>query len=38
MDKPATKNALAPLGIVFPDDLDLSIDGDMPVVESDGLW
>ena len=36
MDKPATKNALAPLGIVFPDDLDLSIDGDRLVVESDG--
>ena len=36
MDKPATKNALAPLGIVFPDDLDLSIDGDRLMVESDG--
>ena len=36
MDKPATKNALTPLGIIFPDDLALSIDGDMLVVESDG--
>ena len=29
MDKPATKAALRPHGIRFPDDLSITIDGDV---------
>ena len=36
MDKPATKNALRHLGIVFPDDLDFSINDDQIHVDHDG--
>ncbi|MGC6485642.1 MAG: D-alanine--D-alanine ligase [Candidatus Puniceispirillales bacterium] len=36
MDKPATKNALAPLGIRFPDDLEMVIDDDSIMVDHGG--
>lgn len=36
MDKPATKNALAPLGIRFPDDLEMVIDDDSIRVDHGG--
>lgn len=36
MDKPATKNALSPLGITFPDDLGFIIDDDRLVIDHDG--
>lgn len=36
MDKPATKNALAPLGVRFPDDLTFTIDDDAITIDHDG--
>ena len=36
MDKPATKSALRPYGIRFPDDLPLEVDGDEMRLDHDG--
>jgi D-alanine-D-alanine ligase len=35
MDKPAAKNALSPLGIRFPDDVDFVIDDDKLLIDYD---